>query len=166
MTFPKRFILGFATLVTLPSAYAFDKQEGPAIRGRTSNDADAVYQFDASVPGAGGSDLSIRCVEACKRSARPYREHVGASPTYVMLPKDGSTRFISVWTTGSAYRVMVYDVAGPNVVKVLEHGSRNPPSSTGIDEQGNEFFTLCDEEHGCSEYHWRGGRYEVTAQPQ
>jgi len=107
MTFPKRFILGFATLVTLPSAYAFDTQAGTAIRGRTSNDAGAVYQFDASVPGAKGSDLTIRCVEACKRSAPPYREHVGASPTYVMLPKDGSTRFISVWTTGSAYRVMV-----------------------------------------------------------
>jgi hypothetical protein len=156
-------MFAFAVLTFLPAAGAFPAQEGPAIRGRTSNDAGAVFQFDASAPVARGSDITIRCIEACKHGLPAYREHVDVSPTYVMVPKDGSTRFISVWTTGSAYLVMVHEVGGPKVTKVLEHGSRIPPSSTGIDDQGNEFFTLCDEDHGCSEYHWRAGLYEATA---
>lgn len=155
-------MLGLAALTALPASSAFAGQEGPAVRGRTSNGTDATFQFDASAPGAKGSDITIRCIDGCKPGAPIYHEHVEVSPTYVMVPKDGSTRFISLWTTGSAYLVMVHDVAGTKVTKVLEHGSRIPPSSMGLDDQGNEFFTLCDEDHGCSEYHWKAGRYEVT----
>jgi hypothetical protein len=154
-------ILGLATLATVFATNALADQAGPAIRGRTSNEAGAVFQFDASAADANGSDITIRCIEKCRKNAPVYREHVDAAPTSVTLPKDGSTRFISVWTTGSAYRVMVHDIAGPKVEKVMEHGSRIPPSAMGIDDKGEEFFVLCDEDHGCNEFHWRSWVYEV-----
>jgi len=91
-------MLGLAALTALPASSAFAGQEGPAIRGRTSNDTDATFQFDASSPSAKGSDITIRCIDGCKGGAPVYHEHVDVSPTYFMVPKDGSTRFISLWT--------------------------------------------------------------------
>lgn len=124
-----------------------------------SNDT-SEYEFSAVRLKGDGADIFIRCVNECPQHSRDYKENSGYSPGWVFLPKDGSTRFISVWTSGSAYAVMVHDIGGPKVVKVLEAGSRIPPA-VALDEQGNEYFQLCSEDAGCNEYHWRNGKYAI-----
>jgi len=153
------FILSACAALFGSTAIAAGSGSSVVVLARASNDV-SEYEFSATRAQDGGADIVIRCVDACAKASPRYRENTGYAPGWVLLPKDGSTRFISVWTSGSAYAVMVYDVGGPKILKVLEAGSRTPPA-VELDEQGNEFFQLCTEEDGCSEYHWRDGKYAV-----
>lgn len=154
-----RFILSVALAAGPGVVDAESSSAGILMLARTSNDI-SDFEFSAIRAKSGGADVIIRCIGECAKPTERYRENTGLSPGWVLLPKDGSTRFISVWTSGSAYAVMVHDIGGSKVVKVLEVGSRIPPS-VALDAKGNEFFQLCTEDSGCSEYHWDGTKYIV-----
>lgn len=126
-------------------------------RARTGLET-GVYQFDVLTGKNGSRRIDIRCVDECRADAASYHEDTNFQPVYAMVPKDGSPRFLSLWTSGSALRIMVHEVGGGSPKKLLEAGSRIPPA-VSLDAKGDEVFTLCDEDHGCTEYHWSGDRY-------
>lgn len=128
-------------------------------RARTGLET-GVYQFDVLTGKNGSRRIDIRCVDECGADTALYNEDTNFQPVYAMVPKDGSPRFLSLWTSGSALRVMVHGVGGGSPKKLLEAGSRIPPALS-LDAKGDEVFTLCDEDHGCTEYHWSGDRYAI-----
>ena len=68
-----------------------------------------------------------------------------------MQPKDGSDRTLTVWTAGSAYRIVVYRLDGAAIHKVLDRGSRTPPAIS-FDGEGREQLKLCTTQ--CAVFLW------------
>lgn len=113
------------------------------------------YQVDVvrdKQPGV--AHLQIACRHGC--SAVPsYREDFVDRPLYLMQPKDGVDRVVSVWTTGSAYRIVAYRLGEAGVRKVLDRGSRTPPAISF--DEGREMLKLCASE--CVVWHWSDNKH-------
>ncbi len=85
--------------------------------------------------------FQVDCKSGCTAFSR-YREDFIDTPLYLMQPRDGSDRTLTVWTTGSAYRIVVYRLDGAAIHKVLDRVSRTPPA-TSFDGKGREQLKLC-----------------------
>ena len=94
--------------------------------------------------------FQIDCKSGCTAFSR-YREDFIDTPLYLMQPKDGSDRTLTVWTTGSAYRIVVYRLGGAAIHKVLDRGSRTPPAIS-FDGKGREQLKLCTAQ--CAVFLW------------
>ena len=156
-----QFIRSFAIIAAvfpISQVYA-NSPDDLVVRNRVSLDQ-GTFEFDVKDAGQAGANIDIRCISECSAHVPPYSENTGFAPVYVMLPKDDSPRFVSLWTSGSAYRVMVHQIGARKTEKLLEEGTRSPPV-VSLDEQGNERITLCDKDKGCRIFQWTGERYIV-----
>ena len=105
--------------------------------------------------------MEVHYVDECPANAPTYRASSGFSPLYVMTSIDERPRFITVWTSGSSYWVVVYEIGAHKITKVLEQGTRARPV-VSVSRDGDEHLELCDE-HGCR--HVRG-MVVTTSQPR
>lgn len=103
----------------------------------------------------GRAHLQIACRPGCS-GAPSYHEDFADEPLYLMRPKDGADRVISVWVTGSAYRIVVYRLGEAGVQKVLDRGSRTPPAIL-FDEGWRETLKLCVSK--CTALHWSDDKH-------
>ena len=114
------------------------------------------YRFDVLRDG----DQAVRHLEVtCKPGCAgwsAYREDFIDRPLYLMQPKDGADRVVSVWLTGSAYRIVVYRLDEAGVHKVLDRGSRTPPAMS-FDDRGREALRLCTP--SCTVLRWSDDRH-------
>ena len=157
-----RYLALTAAVLQTSLAYATSPDD-LMVRNRASLDQ-GTFEFDVKDAGRSGANIEIRCIAECGAHVPTYSENTGFAPVYVMRPKDDSPRFVSLWTSGSAYRVMVHQVGAHKTEKLLEEGTRDPPV-VSLDKQGNERMTLCDEGKGCRVLQWTGGRYVVKPNP-
>ncbi len=110
-----------------------------------------VYQLDILGDKREGSvRFRVDCKSGCTAFS-PYREDFIDTPLYLMQPKDGSDRTLTVWTSGSAYRIVVYRLDGAAIHKVLDRGSRTPPAIS-LDGKGSEQLKLCTNQ--CAVFLW------------
>jgi hypothetical protein len=90
-------------------------------------DGDA-FTFVVRVTGGlpDGYQIAIDCTEKCATPVH-YRETTNDTPLG-LFSRDQNDLLFSTWSAGSAYRVMVWSVAGDTVRKVVELSSRGTPS--------------------------------------
>ena len=96
----------------------------PAASLRVNGD---ISTFVVKVTGGVSSvyQIAIDCVENCAKPVH-YGEGTSDSPLGLFSRDQGDLIF-STWSGGSAYRVMVWSVAGDTVRKVVELSSRSTP---------------------------------------
>jgi hypothetical protein len=75
---------------------------------------------------SGDYQIAIDCTERCTRPVH-YRETTSDTPLG-LFSRDQNNLVFSTWSGGSAYRVMVWAIAGDNVRKVVELSSRGTPN--------------------------------------
>jgi hypothetical protein len=79
-----------------------------------------------------GYRIAIDCVERCTRAIH-YRAATSDTPMGMFI-RDQDDLVFSLWSGGSAYRVIVWSVSDRNVRKVIELSSRGEPDfMTGLD---------------------------------
>lgn len=142
---------GLALLPLMACAHASD------IEFRSTAWADErQYQIDVLRDrDRAAAHLMVACKRGCADGS-VYREDFIDAPLYLMQPKDGADRLVSVWVTGSAYRIVVYRLGEAGVEKVLDRGSRMPPA-VSFDETGREALRLCPS--ACSVWHWSDDKH-------
>ena len=82
-----------------------------------------VVQVTGGLPD--GYQIAIDCTEKCAIPVH-YRERTSDTPLG-LFSRDQNDLLFSTWSAGSAYRVMVWSVAGDTVRKVAELSSRGTP---------------------------------------
>ena len=70
--------------------------------------------------------LTVDCVRACRAPIR-YRERVGDTPLGLFQPFDAEPVVMSVWSSGSAYRVRAYSLSAAAVTRVLDASTLAAP---------------------------------------
>lgn len=97
----------------------------PVAALRVGGDASTfVVQVTGGLPD--GYQIAIDCIERCARPVH-YREATGDTPLG-LFSRDQNDLVFSTWSGGSAYRVIVWSVAGDTVRKVVELSSRGTPN--------------------------------------
>lgn len=133
-----------------------ESQTDMEFRSTVSTDT-GTFIFDVSRHVATtGHHISVRCIEDCKR-LYDYQETTMDAPVYVMPLRDGTDRVVTLWTTGSAYSVVVYYLSPGGVEKVLTIGSRSPPDIS-FDKDGQETIKI-RMANGLDTYTWSNGAY-------
>lgn len=134
----------------------------PTLQFRSTVDTDhGTYLIDVVRETASpGRSLKISCESECTESVA-YQEATIDNPVYLMVPRDGLDRVVTLWTTGSAYRVKVYSLDGISIKKVLEAGSKFPPDIS-VDDQGRERISVRIGNGKRTTYGWRNGAYVIV----
>ena len=76
--------------------------------------------------GQDGRMLTIDCVKACRTSI-PYRERIGDTPMGLFQPFDAEPVIMSVWSSGSAYRVRAYLLGPARTTRILNTSTLTAP---------------------------------------
>lgn len=113
-------------LLLAVSLLSFDATApSPVAALRVDGDASTfVVQVTGGLPN--GYQIAIDCTEKCARPVH-YRETTSDTPLG-LFSRDQNNLVFSTWSGGSAYRVMVWSVAGDTVRKVAELSSRGTPN--------------------------------------
>ncbi len=98
----------------------------------------------------GGYQIAIDCTENCARTVH-YRETTGDAPDGLFF-RDQNGLVFSTWSGGSAYRVIVWSVAGHSVQKVIELSSRGRPNFLS-DADGRPAIDIYEGESGVALLH-------------
>lgn len=118
----------------------------------------ALFRIDIAGPDKSHiRRLTIRCMDGCEHLA-DYTEETINNPVYVMPPRDGVDRIVSLWTTGSAYRIVIYRLLSSGVTKLVSVGSSSAPEIT-FDSAGNEKVSWCVSKD-CYSIQWDGQSYQ------
>ena len=107
-------------------------------------------------------DIKILCKDGCAKPLS-YEEKTLDDPVYIMRPTDDGNRIIMVWTTGSAYKITVYEITGA-IKKVFTAGTKEAPWIS-VTSSGSERLNLCSRGE-CKAYEWKGGGYVVAGNSQ
>ncbi|WP_421838045.1 hypothetical protein [Novosphingobium sp.] len=102
-----------------------------------------MVQVTEGLPG--GNQIAIDCTENCTRAVH-YRETTGDAPLG-LFSRDQNGLVFSIWSGGSAYRVIVWSVAGTSVQKVVELSSRGRPNFLS-DANGRPAIEIFEGESG------------------
>ncbi len=120
--------LAFAALTTASMAQSRDETLLDRVTGYVGN---ATYRIDitedsdlarAALP----RHVAIRCIDGCATPVS-YHEDLSEMPISAFRLWDGTSRFVTIWATGAAYLVMIYDVSPKGVRKVMQQGTRGWP---------------------------------------
>ncbi|WP_298170494.1 hypothetical protein [Novosphingobium sp.] len=98
----------------------------------------------------GGYQIAIDCTENCAKAIH-YRETTGDAPLG-LFSRDQNGLVFSIWSGGSAYRVMVWSVAGTSVQKVVELSSRGRPNFLS-DANGRPVIEIFEGDSGIAPPH-------------
>jgi hypothetical protein len=100
----------------------------PPVAALRVHEAQSTFTVNVTVDSSAGYQITIDCVEGCKTPIH-YRETASDSPLG-LFSRDQYGLIFSIWSGGSAYRVLVWSVADDSVRKVAELSSRGRPDFT------------------------------------
>ena len=135
-------------------------QEAKKLELRSTIDSDhGTFTFDVSNrKGVEGHEILISCSKECAHQEKFTAKAIN-DPVYIMLPRDGVDRVITLWTTGSAYQIEVYRLGSQKIEKALTVGSKAAPAIS-FDEKGDEKLSV-ETTDGVRVYTWLNGKYVV-----
>jgi hypothetical protein len=125
-----------------------------------------ITQIPSTVQSLPKRILEITCIKNCAASP-VYKEAFSDNPVSVFRLWDGSNQFITIWTSGSAYWVRIYEVNLRDIRKVFDNATKTAPQF-GFDSKGEPVVILDNpdstapavsfEMHGAV-WTWDGNRY-------
>jgi hypothetical protein len=124
----------------------------------TANYRVEINNVPSKDPNGSFRRIRIWCRSGCEKT-RSYEEKTLDDPLYVMRSTDESDQVVTVWTTGTSYKVVIYQI-GKVISKVFESGSKDPPVAS-YSSAGNEVLTLCGN-GSCQKYESISGAYKLV----
>lgn len=144
----------------LPLIAALAATPPPPIASLRVDSEPSSFEVTVSPEPSSGYEIHFRCVATCT-AAPAYREPVRDTPLGLFVRDDGL--LYSLWSSGSGYRVRVWQIAGRSIGKVAELSSRGRPDFLS-DKSGASAIRTYEGDSGVRRWRpvlwtFRGGRF-------
>ena len=130
-----------------------------------------IEEFNGNKTGVNPTErkLTIHCIKNCV-SPRNYEERFIDMPISAFRLWDGSHEFITIWASGSAYWVRIYNINSERILKVLDEATKSAPQFV-YSKDGKEMVILDNPYKSDSIdrvilegsiWKWSGEKYELS----